>query len=86
MPVIRTADLSANLAAHLFESMNVGVEFLFDSPFGFGRAIFTDTDPEELLYPEGWYYANGTFRNKHNSSTGLYEEIPIAKRDGTLWH
>jgi len=31
--------------------------------------------PRDLVYPEGWAYTKGCFHNKHNSITGLYEEV-----------
>ena len=35
--------------------------------------------------PEGWYYAKGSLRNKHTSTTGLYEEILMLKSNGNWW-
>lgn len=88
---VRTADLSGNAAANLFAILNPGeVEYLPMHPFNFKSlppvgVIITDTDPDELNYPEGWYFAKGTFRNKHNSSTGIYEEVPMLKSNGSAW-
>ena len=47
--------------------------------------IVTDTEPKDLVYPEGWYYAKGSFRNKHMSSTGIYSEVLMMKSDGSFW-
>ena len=85
---VKTADLSGYLAARLFEALNPDVEYLIEDPFNlsnYNGLIVTDVDPERLVYPEGWYYAKGCLRNKHNSSTGLYEEIPMCRYDGSPW-
>ena len=54
--------------------------------YGMGIHIFTDINPEELVYPEGWYFAKSHFRNKHMSTMGLYEEALVwhASRD-EIW-
>ena len=89
--MVKTADLSGAAAAELFSIINPGeVEYLKQHPFNFASmpitgVLVTDTNPNELFYPEGWYFAKGNFRNKHNSSTGAYDEVPMLKRDGTPW-
>ena len=71
---VRTADLTGYTAANLFVALNGGdVEFMSEHPFNFASlpmvgVLVTDKDPDELTYPEGWYFAKGTFRNKHNTS------------------
>ena len=88
---VRTADLSGTAAANLFAILNPGeVEYLKQHPFNFANIpttgiIITDTNPKKLFYPEGWYFAKGNFRNKHNSSSGRYDEVPMLKSDGTPW-
>ena len=90
-PTVKTADLAASLAANLFAALNpMEVEFMRYHPFNqdaFPAAgvIITDADPESLYYPEGWYFAKGNFRNKYNTTSGIYEEIPMLKSDGTPW-
>lgn len=90
-PTVKTADLAASLAANLFAALNpMEVEYMRYHPFNQPSRptigiIVTDVNPDELYYPEGWYYAKGYFRNKFNTSSGLYEEIPMHKRDGTPW-
>ncbi|MBQ5812078.1 hypothetical protein IIW29_00680 [Candidatus Saccharibacteria bacterium] len=90
-PTVKTADLAASLAANLFAALNpMEVEFMRFHPFNQAMypatgIIITDTDPDTLYYPEGWYFAKGHFRNKHNTSSGVYEEVPMLKSDGTPW-
>ena len=90
-PTVKTADLAASLAANLFAALNpMDVEYMRYHPFNQSSLpeiglIVTDTNPDELYYPEGWYFSKGFFRNKHNTTSGLYEEIPVYKRDGTPW-
>lgn len=88
---VMTADLAASLAANLFAALNpMEVEFMRFHPFNQSNhpvkgIIITDADPDTLYYPEGWYFAKGYFRNKKNTSSGEYEEIPMLKSDGTPW-
>lgn len=90
-PTVRTADLAASLAANLFAALNpMEVEFMRYHPFNQDAfpatgVIITDADPESLYYPEGWYFAKGNFRNKYNTTSGVYEEVPMLKSDGTPW-
>jgi len=37
--------------------------------------IYTNVEPKELVYPDGWYYSKGHFTNKHNSTTGIYSAV-----------
>ena len=84
--VVKMCDLSVNIAAKVFEMLNPGkVEVFSDNWLGPFRRIQTDVEPRLLIYPEGWYYAKGCFRNKHTSSTGLYEEIRMVTKDGVAW-
>ena len=85
--LIRTADLSARTAAQLMTSINPGIEYVPNNPFCHDNvgAIITETHPRDLIYPEGWYFSKGNFRNKHNTSSGVYEEIPMIRRDGSQW-
>lgn len=78
---VKMCDMSADVVAKVLEMLNPGVK-LMKCHF---TAIATDIEPKDLVYPEGWYYAKGTIRNKHTSSTGFYEEIYLYKVDGTSW-
>lgn len=90
-PTVKTADLAASLAANLFAALNpMEVEFMRYHPFNqhsfpASGIIITDADPNTLYYPEGWYFVKGNFCNKHNTTSGVYEEIPMLKSDGTPW-
>lgn len=84
-------DLSRDTAAKVFVMLNPGrvkyseMNNIFkDTPLP-DTVLITDVEPKDLVYPEGWYYANGTFRNKHNSTTGLYSVIYMAKSNGEFW-
>ena len=83
---IKTADLNGSIAAKLFANMNPGrVEHVTMHNGDIHGVLVTDVDPVDLDYPEGWYFAKGSFRNKHNSSTGFYSEVPMLKSDGLPW-
>ena len=81
--VVKMCDMSECIAVRVFSMLNPGKIKLEDRVFGI--AIITDIEPKNLVYPEGWYYAKGTFRNKHTSTTGMYAEVPMLKFSGTFW-
>ena len=82
---VKMCDMSKEIAAQVFQMLNcekVGLRKLYGNVRGI---IVTDTEPRNLVYPEGWYYANGSLRNKHTSSTGVYDEVRMEKSNGTGW-
>ncbi|MBR3280861.1 MAG: hypothetical protein IKI57_03300 [Clostridia bacterium] len=81
--VVKSCDFPVGIALHVFKMLNPSITTEPD-PFA-GSCIVTDTEPMDLTYPEGWYFAKGNFRNKHTSTTGMYSEIPMKKADGTYW-
>ena len=88
--VVRMADISAREAAKILVAHNCGeVAYLPFNPFNLNGpecgAILSVVDPRELTYPEGWYFAKGNFRNKHNTVSGRYEEIPVYRPNGEPW-
>lgn len=80
---IKMCDMSVDIAAKVFVMLNQGK--VRESDDGRNVILVTNTEPKDLIYPEGWYYAKGNFRNKHQSSTGLYEERRMCKKDGSSW-
>lgn len=76
---VKTCDLSGDIAARLFSMLNLGVVNYN------GGLLFTDVEPKDLIYPEGWYYAKGSLRNKGNSSTGKYSEITMLTFKQEMW-
>lgn len=79
--------MPSNIAARVFEMLNTG-KVTIKVAYDIGRvtAIVTDTEPQDLIYPEGWYYANGTFTNKHNSTTGMYSAVIMLDTNGDIWN
>ena len=82
---VKTCDLSKDVAANLFCLLNEGKVFYGISDIMPGNILITDVEPKNLIYPEGWYYAKGSYRNKHNSSTGAYSSVIMLKKDGSFW-
>lgn len=81
----KSCDLGVRIAALAFASINKDVSirnFSYDQD---RTVIITDTEPKNLVYPEGWYFANGYFTNKHMSTTGNYEEMMMCKKNGNEW-
>ena len=84
MKEVKTCDLTGEIAAKLFVMLNVG-RALIKWREADGKVVATKVPPEQLVYPEGWYYSKGCLRNKHNSTNGIYSEVPLVKMDGTRW-
>ena len=83
---VKMCDMSKYIAAKVFQMLNGQENVLIQEPDMFCElAIVTNIEPRDLVYPEGWYYANGFLRNKHTSTTGLYEEIPMIRPNGDDW-
>ena len=80
----KMCNMSKAIAARVFKMLNEhDVQLKEDGSMG--TVIITDIEPKDLFYPEGWYYAKGSLRNKHTSTTGLYEEILMLKSNGNWW-
>ena len=82
---IKMCDLTGDMAAMIFCAINNGNVVLERFEFNSEVVLYTDIEPSNLIYPEGWYYAKGNFRNKNTSSTGIYDEIPMLKHNGDSW-
>ena len=82
--IVKSADLPAQIAIVVFERLNHGKVRLGKARNG-ETCIYTDCEPDSLVYLEGSYYAKGCLRNKHLSSTGQYYEVEMMKSDGTPW-
>ena len=82
---VKMCDMDKSIVSKVFEMLNGGNVHLKETDSYFGTVIVTDVEPKELIYPEGWYYAKGTLRNKHTSTTGIYEEILFMKSNGDTW-
>lgn len=82
---IKMCDMTADIAVKVFQMLNGGKIRVERGKFGWEKIIITNVDPLNLVYPEGWYYAKGCFRNKHNSTSGVYEEVMMVKANGDFW-
>ena len=85
--VVKMCDMNANIAAKVFEMLNYGHVKIVGvrGSINLHGCIQSDIEPKLLTYPEGWYYAKGCFRNKHMSTTGVYQEVRMIKPDGSDW-
>ncbi len=68
----------------VFRLLNIGVVRVKRDENG-NYAIFSVCPPTKLRYPKGWYYAKGTIRNKHNTSSGAYSEVILLTITGETW-
>ena len=84
MKTVKMCDMNSWIAAKVFQMLNPDQITLMVNNYN-EEAIVTDVEPKDLIYPEGWYYAKGCFRNKHMSTTGIYGEIEMETSDGTSW-
>lgn len=82
---VKMCDMSRGIAVEVFKMLNQEKVKTEETYSYWGTVIVTDVEPMNLIYPEGWYYANGFFRNKHTSSTGKYDEICMIKQNGECW-
>ena len=82
---VKMCDMPVTIAIQVFERLNSGNVMIRKNNVYFCTVIVTDVEPKNLIYPEGWYYAKGRFRNKHTSTTGAYSEVVMKKSDGTPW-
>lgn len=83
--MVKMCDMSKAIVIRVFKMLNGNNVQLKETQGYFGTVIVTDIEPKNLIYPEGWYYAKGNLRNKHTSSTGIYEEIRMEKSNGSSW-
>ena len=84
--VVKMCDMSVNVAAKVLQMLNPGkVVVKAADDIGVVGFIIASVEPKELNYPEGWYYANGRFTNKHNSTTGAYDAIMMFDENGGIW-
>lgn len=81
---VRTAELPMEVAAKLLQMLNPE-DIQVKPETSFGLELVSKKEPIDLLYPEGWYYAKGCFRNKHNTTNGIYEEAVMLKPNGDPW-
>lgn len=81
---VKMCNMSKAIAATVFKMLN-GHDVQLKEYGPMGTVIVTDIEPKDLVYPEGWYYAKGKLRNKHTSTTGLYEEITMLMSNGDWW-
>lgn len=82
---VKMCDMPLHIAAKVLEMLNPGkVKYVNDVEIE-SPMLITDVAPNELIYPEGWYYAKGSFRNKHTSTTGIYQCVDMVKSNGEFW-
>lgn len=84
---ISSKDFSANLAAKCFVALNPGkvcfVEKTDHKAYTYNEvAIVTDVRPDRLIYPEGWGYSAGCFKNLLKSKI----DVPMFTSDGIQWN
>lgn len=80
---VKMCDMPLSVAISALKGLNPGkVELRNDYLWGM---ILVTEEPKNLVYPEGWYYAKGNYRNKHTSTTGIYKEIPMYTKYGEPW-
>ena len=83
---VKMCDMTLSIAANVFEMLNRGrVRMMLDD--NCKEYIVTDVEPKDLIYPEGWYYAKGCFRNTNLSSTeDNHCEVEMRTSDSKGWY
>ena len=82
--VVKMCDMPIGIATKVFVALNPG-KVTEVCTHRHHMKIITNTEPMDLTYPEGWYYAKGTVRHKHQSTTGFYSEVDMLTEDGVSW-
>ena len=82
---VKMCNMNKEIAATVFMMLNNNKVVLKKNNNYFGTLIVTDTEPKDLVYPEGWYYSKGWFLNKPTSPTGIYHKILMVKSNGFNW-
>lgn len=82
--VIKMCELPIEIAEKVFEAINGGKVRIVDNKF-WGHVLVTNYKPEDLIYPEGWYYENGTFRNNVSCSSGIYQKTIMVSSCDDQW-
>ena len=83
--IVKSCDFPKCVAIQVFKMLNHGLVELQETHSYVGTVIVTNVEPKDLIYPEGWSYAKGYFRNKHTSTTGRYDEILMRRSNGRYW-
>lgn len=86
--VVKTCDMDGKAAAAAFIGLNAleGTEIaLIINPGTYSPIMKTSYDPANMVFPNGWYFAKGSVRNKHHSTTGFYDEVPVMDGNSELW-
>lgn len=82
---VKMCDISLEMAAKIFRMCNYGKVQIEQTRFN-EILIVTDTNPEDLIYPEGWYCNGaGEFSNKETSTTGMHQSAPMKNSKGERW-
>jgi hypothetical protein len=82
---VEMCNMDILIAMEVFAKLNAGkvrVRERWGTP---DTVIITDIEPSQLVYPEGWYYAKGSFQNKNTSTTGGYCQVHMQKSNGKSW-
>lgn len=83
---VKMCDMYGDVAARVFAMLNPENVRLNEVSVTNRRiSIVTDTEPKDLTYPEGWYYAKGCLTNKHKSTSGMYAAVDMFKTNGDIW-
>ena len=83
---IKTQNLPGHIAAQLFAMLNK--KYVTYKITECGKPVLViSINPNDvrILYPDGWYFGDSSFRNKHQSDSGLYDEITVVNPDMILW-
>lgn len=80
---VKSCDFNGEIAAMLMVMLNSSFVTL-NNQYIDHEFLVSTVEPAKLIYPEGWYFAKGNVRNKHQSTTGMYYEIPLCKSNNIL--
>lgn len=47
--------------------------------------ILTDVEPDQLIYPDGWYYNHGVYQNLHLNAMQPLHQVKMFTKRGEAW-
>ena len=86
--VVKMCDMPITIAVKVFAMLNPGKVKIARKHYNTWWEDFyciTDTQPDKLVYPEGWYFSKEGFCNKNKSSNGRYEVAPMVNSSLKHW-
>ena len=81
---IKSCNFNGKIAATIFCMLNPGQIHFLEK--GENLTLITNVEPSKLIYPEGWYYEDGWFRNRKTTDNECWYDIFMVDSRGNFWN